>query len=251
MKTIVLQLLLLLLSEQHVFYFIFNRIIPFSGQCQSYCSAITVSAAQYTFAFTGSVQQFIIPSGVVDDAIHVDLSGAAGGTDIPYATAGYGARVESNFLLPAGSVLNINVGGMPSGTTGGWNGGGAAAGGFQGAGGGGASDIRLNGASLGNRIVVAGGGGGRFAGGTNCGTEKAGNGGNPTGATGSASVCCSGSFAGGGGASQTSGGSAGNCSTVACVCLVPATARNGWNWGRLGRRRWWRLLRWRWRWLCG
>jgi hypothetical protein len=217
MKRILLLLLLLLLSEQPIFYIIFNRIFHYYNQDQFVRSAIAVSAAQYTFSFTGTVQQFTIPYGVVGDTVQVDLSGASGGTDISIAAPGYGARVQADLHLPVGTVLNIYVGGMPSGYTGGWNGGGNAISGLGATGGGGASDIRINGVNLANRVAVAGGGGGYYSL-AGCGTQKGGNAGGTSGASGSISTCPTcGTYAGGGGASQSSGGGVGSCSP-SCPC---------------------------------
>jgi hypothetical protein len=217
-------LLLWFLSEQPLFYFIFNRIFPFYNQCQRY-STITISAAQFTFTFTGSVQQFSIPYGVVDDRIHVDLYGASGGSDGVYGAPGYGARVLTDLQLLSGTVINIYVGGKPSDTFGGWNGGGNAIPGYSASGGGGASDIRINGMGLFNRIVVAGGGGGYYLGG-DCGLQKGGNGGGFAGLPGNPSTCpeCDdATFASGGGANQTSGGGVGLCSDPVCSCGTAPT----------------------------
>jgi hypothetical protein len=228
--------LLWFLSEQPVLYFIFNRIFPYSNRYQHY-RTITVSAMQYTFSFNGNVQQLTIPYGVTSNTIHVDVSGASGGTDGYYGTPGYGARVESTLQASAGTVLHVFVGGMPSGYQGGWNGGGDAVDGYSATGGGGASDIRIGGTNLVNRVVVAGGGGGYYAG-TDCDHQKGGDGGAPVGMAGSVSTCseCIVSVAGGDGGSLSSGGAYGGCS-VLCTCIYSISyggAGIGGNAGRWG-----------------
>jgi uncharacterized membrane protein len=206
-------LLLWLLSEHPIFHFIFNRVFLSCSLDQCY-SSITISAAQQQFVYTGGTQQFTIPTNLVGDVFHVNISGAAGGTGGTgsFGTPGYGARVDIDFHLSAttglipGTALQIYVGGSPvspSISSGGWNGGGAGASG-ESTGGGGASDIRLNA----NRIVVAGGGGGSHYASTSCGPHRGGNGGN-VGGTGSAAACgCGGAGTGG---TQSSVGTGGNC----------------------------------------
>jgi glycine rich protein/type IX secretion system substrate protein/PKD domain-containing protein len=137
----------------------------------------TVSS-QTTFAYTGSVQYFVVPSCV--DTVLVDVIGAEGGgttgfqsCDATQFAGGKGGRVQAKVPVTSGDTLFLYVGGMGTDnyanqagiTAGGWNGGGD---GFNttqytyygGAGGGGASDIRLNGTTLNDRIAVAGAGGG-------------------------------------------------------------------------------------------
>jgi hypothetical protein len=123
-----------------------------------------------TFNFTGAVQTFVVPPCV--DSIAFICRGAEGGGNSSIgAGGGLGGYVQGTIPVVPGQTLYIYVGGMGSyvGTPG-YNGGGLGANGSQanpGSGGGGASDIRLNGTTLNDRIVVAGGGGG--------GTENGGN----------------------------------------------------------------------------
>jgi hypothetical protein len=212
--------LLCFLSEQSVFYFIFNRIFPYYNHCL-HLNTITISATQFSFSYTGTgPQNFTVPYGVIGD-LQVDLLGASGGSTGSPGTPGYGARVHASLNVPAGTVLHIYVGGKPVGSPsylGGFNGGGTAAPTQSGSGGGGAADIRMNGILLSNRIVVAGGGGGSASA---CGSSKGGDSGD-VGSPGSQSFCCSPASPGGGGASQTGGGSAATCNCVNCDTVASA-----------------------------
>ena len=82
-------------------------------------------------------------------------------------------RVQTTISVSSGEVLNIYVGGKgetycfgsnncyaPDYASGGWNGGGSSNNYNGGDAGGGATDIRINGTSLNDRVIVAGGGGG-------------------------------------------------------------------------------------------
>jgi hypothetical protein len=166
------------------------------------------------------MQPLVIPANV--RWINVDLTGAAGGGT--GGTLGRGARVEATVQVTEGSTLYIFVGSQGSYTVnpngnnpGGWNGGGY---GYAGAGGGGATDIRMGGADLSNRIVVAGGGGGLYP---PCHTPLAGDAGmiGQNGALGE----CAGSV--GGGAFQTTGGSS-------CATSTAGTLGAGGNGGSSG-----------------
>ncbi len=123
-----------------------------------------------TFSYTGAVQTFVVPPCV--DSISFVCRGAEGGGNSSIgAGGGLGGYVQGTIPVTTGQTLYIYVGGMgdPAGTPG-YNGGGLGVGGTlanPGSGGGGASDIRVNGTTLNDRIVVAGGGGG--------GTENGGN----------------------------------------------------------------------------
>ncbi len=121
-----------------------------------------------SYQYTGSEQAFTVPSGV--DSVQVYAVGAAGGGK-GTAPGGAGATATAPVAVRPGEVLYVDVGGagrqVPGPGPGGWNGGGNAPGG--GGGGGGASDVRTipcgptcpgDPASLGSRLVVAGGGGG-------------------------------------------------------------------------------------------
>ncbi|CAM9609942.1 unnamed protein product, partial [Ectocarpus fasciculatus] len=113
------------------------------------------------FRYTGSVQQFVVPSGV--HCVSVSAYGGQGGTPLyyPLGSGGKGAFIRSTFNVTPGDVLDVHVGGEGFATHGGWNGGGP--GGYR-VGmtsyGGGASDIRPAGGNISTRLLVAGGGGG-------------------------------------------------------------------------------------------
>jgi Collagen triple helix repeat (20 copies)/Chaperone of endosialidase len=141
-----------------------------------------------TFNYTGSVQTFVVPTGVT--TVNIDAFGAQG--NVPAAgnaSGGQGGRVTaSTYSVTPGETLYIYVGGQN-----GYNGGGN---GFYGTGsvdttsnGGGASDVRQGGFALSNRIIVAGGGGGN--------TSNAPSGGPYSGGVGGAGTCGS-NFCGGG-----------------------------------------------------
>ena len=109
-----------------------------------------------TFAYTGAAQTYTVPTGVT--LVTLDVYGAEG-IGMNNFTPGQGGRATGNLVVTPGQVLNIYVGGQAL-----WNGGGSGRGGANG---GDASDVRVGGAALANRVIVAGGGGG--AGGDNWG----------------------------------------------------------------------------------
>ena len=117
------------------------------------------------FTYTGIPQNYIVPSGV--SSLICKVEGAQGEGIPGCGDGGLGARVISTISVTPGESLQINVGGQGISSIGGFNGGGNGASCTQiiGGGGGGASDIRMNGNSLSNRVVVAAGGGGA---GINC-----------------------------------------------------------------------------------
>jgi hypothetical protein len=175
-----------------------------------------------TFNYTGSVQVWTVPAGVT--SIDFDVRGAKGGNQST-ATGGSGGRVQGTIAVTPGQILNIYVGkqGINSGShpVDPFDGGGGVhsynSGGTSGTGGG-ASDIRLNGTTLNDRIVVAGGGGG--AGGTtNTSSYAGGNGGGLTGAAGTPWTSWPNS--GGKGGTPTTGGIAG---VACCSCPTYTTA---------------------------
>ncbi len=123
-----------------------------------------------TFDFTGDVQTYTIPVGVT--SITIEAWGGQGQAttidDFGSSSGGLGGYATGMLAVTPGDVLNIYVGGEGLEGEGGYNGGGA--GGFATAGsggttgyggsGGGASDIRIDGTTLTDRVIVAGGGGG-------------------------------------------------------------------------------------------
>ncbi len=155
-----------------------------------------------TFHLTRSKQVFTVPAHVSE--IAVDVLGAAGGGPYPSPRGG---RVSAVIPVRPGEELFIYVGG--AGLQGGFNGGGIGGEGSSdclycpGFIGGGASDIRRNGNSLRDRIIVAGGGGGDGASDITSGGANGGDGGTITGESGFMESYGAG---GGGGGSQRRGG---------------------------------------------
>jgi hypothetical protein len=108
-----------------------------------------------TFSPTGAQQTWLVPSGIT--LITVDAYGAQGGANWVNNT-NFGGRVQADVPVIPGSTIYIYVGEQPSALAGGFNGGGTGEG--AGIGGGGASDIRIGGATLNDRVIVAAGAGG-------------------------------------------------------------------------------------------
>lgn len=108
---------------------------------------------QSIFSYKGIVQTFVAPyTGVY----LLETWGAQGG-GMGAGTGGRGGYSKGSVTLTKGQLLNIYVGGTPSGTNAaGWNGGGSS---NNASGGGGATDMRTS-STLQSRILVAGGGGG-------------------------------------------------------------------------------------------
>jgi hypothetical protein len=109
------------------------------------------SAYGQAYAYTGSEQIYIVPSGTT--VLHVVAVGAPGGRG-SLAQGSMGAAVSADLPVPQGQgVLYVEVGGTGDG----FNGGGVPDGGD-------ASDVRLIGraqpGSIDSRVIVAGGGGG-------------------------------------------------------------------------------------------
>jgi PKD repeat protein len=156
-----------------------------------------------TFSYTGASQTYILPQGV--SSLQLTVEGAQGEGMPGCGNGGFGGRVKSSISVNPGQTLYMNVGGQGSNSNGGYNGGGNGASCTQiiGGGGGGASDIRINGNSLSNRVIVAAGGGGA---GINCGnnSDHGGGGGGDEGLSGFA--CNSQTLYVGLGGTQSSGG---------------------------------------------
>ena len=118
----------------------------------------------YNFAYTGAIQQFIVPNRVT--AIQVNAIGAKGGTGGGGQTGGAGANITSTLNVTPGQILYIVVGGFPGQSA-------TAKYGFAGAGGVATNTAGNGGAGGGlsgvfssstpnnsNAFIVAGGGGG-------------------------------------------------------------------------------------------
>jgi len=130
-------------------------------------------SAAATYQYTGSVQKWVVPAGV--SKIKIEAWGAQGGT-IPNNsnTGGLGGYVSGEQVVSAGQILYVYVGGQGGASrgswidgcdcynnNGGWNGGGSGSG-SRGPGGGGGTDVRIDGTSIADRAIVAGGGAGGF-----------------------------------------------------------------------------------------
>ena len=148
--------------------------------------AVGVPPGTQTFSYTGSIQNWTVPTGVT--SLSFTAEGAQGGSGTAgYGFGGLGGRVQGSLSVTPGQALSIYVGQMPLSNIGGFNGGGNGANNTYGRGGGGATDIRIGGVALANRVVVAAGGGG---GGTNCFSGNQNNGGVGGGATGGNGYQC-------------------------------------------------------------
>ncbi|MEK9727395.1 MAG: glycine-rich protein, partial [Candidatus Margulisiibacteriota bacterium] len=104
-----------------------------------------------TFAYTGDIQEFIVPNGTTE--VEIDAYGAEASSGWN-SIGGKGGYVQAILDVTAGEKLYIYIGGSS-----GFNGGGAG-GNYNAKSGAGATDIRQNGNTLQNRVIVAGGGGG-------------------------------------------------------------------------------------------
>jgi hypothetical protein len=167
------------------------------GSC-IYCNQNAVDTLNYT----GAMQTYTVPAGVT--SVTIEAYGAEG-VGMNGFTAGTGGGAMGDLSVVSGQVLNIFVGGSSTG----YNGGGL---GLGGANGGGASDIRINGSSVSDRVIVAGGGGGAGGDSWQCYSPTNGNGGG--------GVAVGNNFVGGGGGSGysfcgTDGGSNGGTSSSA------------------------------------
>ena len=189
-------------------------------------AALPAQATLVTFGYTGAAQTWTAPTGV--RTVNIAAYGAQGGTGY-YApganpsAGGLGGLAKGTLAVASGQNLTVMVGGQGSSvpnnsngsTAGGFNGGGAGGKPLSsstagGGGGGGASDVRVNGADLADRVIVAGGGGG--SGGRSSGFRAGGGGGGGGGyyggGGGSAGPSNNIDQAGGGGAGTASAGGA-------------------------------------------
>lgn len=141
-----------------------TKLLFISGILAMSFSNVNAQVQVDTFYYTGSAQTFTIPNCI--GPITFDIRGGKGG-DQAAASGGLGGRIEGIMTFNTGDILSLNVGqaGLDNqGTSGGVfvNSGGVTS--YTSAGvsgtGGGASDIRLNGTSIADRIIVGGGGGG-------------------------------------------------------------------------------------------
>lgn len=130
----------------------------------------TLGFTEKEFAYTGSVEEFIVP---VSGNYKLEVWGAQGGNGSlnkvstqTEAKGGKGGYSQGTVNLTKGTNLYIYVGGQGQSVTSGgagFNGGGSVVNcgnSMQHGGGGGATDIRIGEDSLYHRVIVAGGGGG-------------------------------------------------------------------------------------------
>ena len=164
-------------SYSMVYYKIFDKSsLTYTKSASSYPHHITLkrtggsSNEATNFAYTGTPQTFTVPA---TGTYLLETWGAEGGGvrlsgNSNSGSGGLGGYSKGEITLTKGDVVSVYVGGHGKSSyygsaEGGWNGGGAGYGSSDtepGNGGGGASDIRLNGTSLSDRVIVAGGGGG-------------------------------------------------------------------------------------------
>jgi hypothetical protein len=180
-----------------------NIVLPADTQActaaVSYADPVTTNSCStpgtLTLNYTGSLQTFTVPAGVT--SLHIDASGAQGGSisNSCSAPGGLGARMEGDFVVTPGEVLNVMVGqqGLTNGSDAG--------------GGGGTFVVRTGNVCL----VAAGGGGGASNNINQCGSNLAGiNASITTSGTASGNGLVAGGTNGnGGGASGGSGGGGG------------------------------------------
>jgi hypothetical protein len=202
------------------------------------CPGATVTTTGTTttciYGYSGTQQTFTVPARVTSATFTLD--GASGGSSATGTPGGNGGQLTATLPVTPGQAYRITVGGAAPGGTGtpaapdgsangGENGGGT--GGTGGTalgvpnlagGGGGASDVRTDGPSLSDWVLVAAGGGG--AGGTGTGTGTNGTGGAAGGAGGASST---GGAAGAGGADLSDPATAGGGGGQAGCTSTPAT----------------------------
>lgn len=176
-----------------------EKLVCQDGSCVPDCAP-----GSQTFNYTGGIQTFVIPS--CGTTLTVDAYGAQGGDSFNHhnSVGGKGGRVQATVTVQSGATLYVTVGEKPTNKAGGYGGAGDGVKDPQqttwiGAGGGGASDLRLDGQSLGNRILVAAGGGGACP---NTPNDYGGVGGGLTGGSGNSNSAGS----EGKGATQSAGG---------------------------------------------
>lgn len=116
-----------------------GRFGPNLSQCLAAYQNEEILKPEYAFTVSGGIQKWTVP---VTGTYRIEAFGAQGGSVGGYA-GGYGARIQGEFTLEQGSVLDIMVGQTGTGAG-------------RGAGGGGATLVVL----AGQPLVIAGAGGG-------------------------------------------------------------------------------------------
>ncbi len=131
-------------------------------------SALNAQVVTQTLSYTGATQTLNIPGCAQVTVTCYGAKGGNGAVGLPATsiggTGGLGSLVSGVFNTP-GVLMNVYVGGVATGSLGGFNGGGNG-GSTNAGGGGGASDVRIGGTALANRIITAAGGGGGGTGGS-------------------------------------------------------------------------------------
>ena len=120
-----------------------------------------VGTSNQNFAYTGAIQQFIVPNRVT--SIQVNAIGAKGGTGARGQVGGAGANITTTLNVTPGQVLYIVVGGFPGQSATakyGFGGTGGSGTNYGGAGGGLSGVFTSATPAISNALVVAGGGGG-------------------------------------------------------------------------------------------
>lgn len=115
----------------------------------------------YNFAYTGAIQQFVVPNRVT--SIQVSAIGAKGGTGARGQVGGNGANITTTLNVTPGQILWVVVGGFPgqSATAAyGFGGNGGTGTNYGGAGGGLSGVFTSSTPAVANALIVAGGGGG-------------------------------------------------------------------------------------------
>ena len=169
------------------------------------------------FDYSGSVQTFTVPIGV--SQVTAELWGgrsAGNGTD-----PGNGGHVTATVPVSLNEALDLRVGGIGTGTTGGWPDGGSVSTGGNGSGCAGGGGTRLSGSP--GDIAEAGGGGGCGGGGSSQGNS--GNAGRPGQGGGGGGSDCGGG--GGGGATTAGPGGGGGGYSGFCDALAGSNGSNG------------------------
>jgi hypothetical protein len=114
-----------------------------------------------TFAYTGAIQQFVVPNRVT--TIQVNAIGAKGGTGARGQVGGAGANITTTLNVTPGQILYVVVGGFPGQSAAaayGFGGNGGSGTNYGGAGGGLSGVFSSSSPAIANALVIAGGGGG-------------------------------------------------------------------------------------------
>lgn len=189
-------------------------VITYNANGANISGPLNSGSSNLTFSYTGSVQNYTVPTCV--NSITFNVQGAKGGAGTPITSSGgNGGGVVGIMTVTPGQVLQIYVGGIGSPgnvsafATGGFNGGGAGgfySGSYAGGSGGGASDIRVSPYALANRLVVAGGGGGGAYNSSTTDYDRGGRGGTTIAEAGLSGNVSGGTAPGGGGGPSSGGG---------------------------------------------